>query len=114
MLVQLHINFSCFANCCVAVDHDDFERMQSVESLLGLANGDAEADCLADTNGSVEDDTNITIDTMALSASDDYQLETQQQHLAADADGYVNHNCNTVYQKESGIVHTVLCSLSFH
>lgn len=61
--------------------------MQSVESLLGLANGDAEADCLADANGTIEDDTNITIDTMALSASDDYQLEAQQQQLATDVDG---------------------------
>jgi hypothetical protein len=62
--------------------------MQSVDSLLGLANGDTDGDSPVDANGTIDDDTNITIDAMAISASDDYQLDTQQQ-LVSDADGSV-------------------------
>ena len=70
------------------VDQDDMERMQSVENLLSLANGDVEEDC-ADDDAGLEDDTNATVDTMALSVSDDYQPETHQPQLATEVDGYL-------------------------
>jgi hypothetical protein len=60
-------------------DQDDIERMQSVNNLLALANGTVDMDYSNEETGVLEDDVNVTIDTMALSVSDDYQQEAQQQ-----------------------------------
>jgi len=62
------------------VDQDEIERMQSVENLLSLANGDGDGDCVDDETG-FDDDTNGTVDTLALSVTNEYQHETHQQQL---------------------------------